>query len=153
MQVLINRPYLPGNATSGFDIYNTPALGLGSSTMVFPEDILPAFLQELIEKIRSFKDLTRNWDGYEAEEVSSHAIHDAIKFVHSNSGKNLPFYFAAPGVNGEVMLELKSGDRAAEIFFNPDSSTELILFVNNICKFEGDVVTNLEELIAFFNER
>jgi len=152
MQVLINRPSFSGNPTSRFDIYKTQALSSGSSTMFFPEDILSNGLQELVEKIRRFKELENNWDGYNADKISPEAIHDAINFIHSNSGKNLPFYFAAPGINGEVMIELKLGTRAAEIFFNSDRSTELLLFENNICKLEGDVETNIEELISFFNE-
>lgn len=152
MQVLINKSSFLGNPTSGFDIYKTQALSLGSSTIIFPEDILSDDLQALIEKIRLFQGLPNNWDDYGAEKISPVAINDAIQFIQSYSGKNLPFYFAAPGVNGEVMVELKLGNRAAEVFFNPDRSTELLLFENNNCKLEGDLETNIEELISFFNE-
>lgn len=152
MQVLISKPSFSGNPTSRFDIYKTQAFNSGSSTMIFPEGILSEDLQALIEKIRQYQGLPDNWDNYGAEKISHLAIDGAINFIHSNSGKNLPFYFAAPGVNGEVMLELKLGNRAAEVFFNQDSSTELLLFENNICKLEGDIETNIEELISFFNE-
>jgi hypothetical protein len=152
MQVLVNSPDFSGNSTSGFNFYKTPAWALESSTLVFRQDLLSPEMQQMIEKIIRFKDLEKNWDGYQAQGVSPQAIKDAIHFIFNQSAKKLPLYFAAPGVNGEVMIELKQGNRAAEIFFNPDGITELLLFENNTCLLEGDLETNFEELIEFFYE-
>ena len=97
-----------------------------------------------------FKDLKDNWDGYGAQAPDWNAIDAAIIFLDKVNDLDLPLYFVAPGVNGEVMIEFKVGnDKAAEIYFNPDNSTEMLLFVGDDGFFEGTLDKGLNQLIDF----
>lgn len=107
---------------------------------------------DLMEKLNSMRFFDKNWDSYGAEPPSEVAISSAIDFLRSNVFYSLPFYFTAPGVNGEVMIELKDRNHAAELFFNPDGSNELFLFENDECKLEDTIEKGFEELIEFFND-
>src|SRR5690606_37293658 len=90
-----------------------------------------SLIKDLLIKLDSFGRLQEGWDGYQANPPSKSAIQHAKKFLTDNIGTILPFYFTAPGVNGEVMIECKNGEKAAELCFNADGTTELLLFVNN----------------------
>jgi hypothetical protein len=63
----------------------------------------------------------------------------------------LPFYFTAPGPNGELVVEFKRGNKEAAAYFNPDNTTELILSENNQTILEGSVEINYKDLLQFIN--
>jgi hypothetical protein len=50
------------------------------------------------------------------------------------------------------MIELNKDQKAAEIYFNPDGSEELLLYENNNCILEKEDVSSYTDLIEFFNE-
>ncbi|WP_373551521.1 hypothetical protein [Haliscomenobacter sp.] len=103
-------------------------------------------------KLLGFKNLKKDWDSYGAAAPDLNAINNAIEFVNKAYELNLPIYFVAPGVNGEVMIEFKAGDdKAAEIYFNPDNSTEMLLFVGDDGFFEGTLDKDLNQLIDFMH--
>jgi hypothetical protein len=103
-------------------------------------------------KLLGFKNLKENWDSYGAAAPDQNAINNAIEFVNRAYELNLPLYFVAPGVNGEVMIEFKAGDdKAAEIYFNPDNSTEMLLFIGDDSFFEGTIDKDLNQLIDFMH--
>lgn len=126
--------------------------GIENST-IFVSSIKPdKRINDLISKLMDMEALEYNWDSYGAVAPEKNCIHKAIKFIISNAQYALPFYFTAPGVNGEIMVELKNGNRSAEIFFNPDNTNELLLFENSECIFEGDVDKDFSQLMDFLNE-
>ena len=69
-----------------------------------------------------------------------------------NAFISLPFYFTAPGLNGEIILEYQQDDKSAELFFNADGSTELLLFKHDHCALETNLKQGLSTLINFFND-
>jgi hypothetical protein len=56
---------------------------------------------------------------------------------------DLPLYFIAPGPNGEIVVEFKSGQNMAEIFFNEDGTEEMLLYKGKEQKFSGQPVLPL----------
>ncbi|NJL14807.1 MAG: hypothetical protein HC913_18605 [Microscillaceae bacterium] len=82
---------------------------------------------EMFQKLNRIEQLRSNWDSYDAIPPSSTAIDLARSFLIKNHGLSLPFYFLAPGVNGEVMIEFSNPPKAAELYFLPDGQDELIL--------------------------
>jgi hypothetical protein len=109
-------------------------------------------MNELVSKLMDMELLEDNWDSYGAAAPEKRCISRAVKFIVSNAQYALPFYFTAPGVNGEVLVELKNKSRSAEIFFNPDNTNELLLFEKSECIFEGEVDKDFTTLMDFLNE-
>lgn len=81
-----------------------------------------------IKKLKSFRNIGSNWDGYGAEKPSQKGIDKAIKFVEHLGEWEQPVYFVAPGPNGEILVELKNGNRTIEVFFQPDGQREYVMF-------------------------
>jgi hypothetical protein len=126
---------------------------IAPNSTVFPDlSSFPRESIELIQKINSFITLNNNWDSYGAGAPSVISIRNARRFIIRNALVSLPLYFVSPGVNGEIMIECKKGSKAAEIYFNPDESDELLLFDDNQCIFEGSLNDSFTFLISFFND-
>lgn len=125
---------------------------LGMNSTVFGEQSsLSEAARNMLEKLGHFENLPENWDSYGASRPSEMAVKNARSFLYENHFLALPFYFIAPGVNGEVMLEFKQGERSAELYFNVDNSNELLLFQNDEVIQESDLQQSFSELIDFFN--
>lgn len=104
-----------------------------------------------IAKVSSFANLKENWDSYGAVVPKDIAISNANDFIYQMDSIGLHPYFVAPGKNGEVMIEFKNENRAAEIYFNPDGTNELLLFTNNEVIFEGSIEQSRDRLFEFIN--
>ncbi len=105
----------------------------------------------LLQKLDRFAELKDNWDSYGAKAPSARAIQTAKNFLIDNHYLDLPFYFIAPGVNGEIMLEFSKGNKAAEVFFS-DGMIELLLYDNNKTVLEGTLKNDFSALIRFFDD-
>lgn len=104
-------------------------------------------------KIHSFSKLEKNWDSYGADTPSNISINNAIEFIHSADKDGLVVYFAAPGRNGDVLVEYSLPNRiSAEVYFNSDGSNELLIFGDNECFTEGTIENNYTELLNYKNE-
>jgi len=108
-------------------------------------------ISQFLQKLDRIEQLKRNWNGYDAEAPSKTAIQNARQFITENSEISLPFYFIAPGVDGEIMLEFNQDDKAAELYFLDDGSTELLLFKKDDTILEGTLEGHFSNLIHFFN--
>jgi len=103
---------------------------------------------KMIGKIQEFKKLEDGWDSYGADALSDRTLNNAKGFIRRTDGDNLEVYFVAPGRSGEVMIEFKGFDqKAAEVYFNPDSSKELLLFDGDKCLYEGEL--DYQKLMSF----
>lgn len=107
--------------------------------------------KEILEKLQTYKSLNPNWDSYGALPPPVKNVDRAISFVKQADKNLLPFYFTAPGPNGEIVLEFKEGNREASIYFNPDGTTELILNEGDNFILEGTLETNYKDLLQFVN--
>lgn len=107
--------------------------------------------KQIITRLKGFKALEENWDSYGAIPPNQQIIDNAIRFVKKADKNLLPFFFAAPGPNGELVVEFKKGNKEAAAYFNPEGTTELILSENNNVQFEGSLEENYRDLLHFIN--
>lgn len=107
--------------------------------------------RQMISKLKGFKNLGENWDSYGAVPPSSETIDNAIRFVKKADRNLLPFFFTAPGPNGEVVIEFKQGNKEASVYFNPEGTSELLLNSNNETVLEGPLEENYRDLLNFIN--
>lgn len=139
-------------ATSGlYDLSTIFGIEFFQNSTVFPRSIrIEGQARDMITRLEQMRDLKDGWNAYGAEIPSPEAIKYAVKFIVDNIQYGLPYYFVAPGVNGEVMIELKEGDRTAEIYFWEDHSTELLLLENEKVALEGTLKMDYQKLLQFF---
>ena len=95
-----------------------------------------------IANIKSFTQLTANWDGYGAAPVSPEAIVKAIQFIHEINNFDIDAYLSSPGPNGEVMVQLKINKREIEALFYNDKS-KYVLFKDNSFESQGTYVPKI----------
>lgn len=156
MEALLNEPIEKSYGETGSSTIFQSLAGIWSVSdvsTVFPSS--KTFSQEisqLLQKLDRIKLLEHNWNSYQAEAPSENAINAVRNFIIENRDLALPFYFVAPGVHGEIMLEFSQKNRAAELYFYEDSSTELILFEEDEVVPEGTLDENFTQLINFFND-
>ena len=107
--------------------------------------------RQMIAKAKSFKSLQDNWDSHGAIAPSSENIERAISFIKHADKNLLPFYFTAPGPNGELVVEFKKGNKEAAAYFNPDGTTELVMNEGDSIIEEGTIENNYKNLLRFIN--
>ncbi len=152
MEALVNEPVaVYGQSTRSSEIKRSPSLRHDSSIYFSKASGFSDVVSEMIQKLSRLNELLPNWDSYHADAPSPVAIHNALFFLIKNHSLALPFYFLAPGVNGEVMIEFKNGTRAAELYFLADGSNEIILFENDEVVLESNLSEDFRRLIQFFN--
>jgi len=108
---------------------------------------------EFVTKVKGFAKLTHNWDGYGAVPPSEDTVNRVVQFIQHADSKAFPFYFTAPGPNGEISLEFKKGEVSIEVFFNEDASTELIVEKGAAIVLESTLAeTPIDTLSTFLND-
>jgi hypothetical protein len=103
-----------------------------------------------LHRLYSFKQLKLNWDGNGALVPEEEVIQTAANFLFLLDEYDLPIYFTAPGPNGEIVLEYKNDQNSAEIFFESDNFSEMLLYTGNVQIYAGKVEKKL--LIDHFNQ-
>lgn len=153
MQALLSEPLVSygGTATSLHDDKVDRKMWQSSSIYLSRPYQFPDKIAEMFQKLSRLTALKAGWDSYGAQVPSDTAINEARSFLMENYMLDLPFYFLAPGVNGEVMIEFQKGNRAAELYFLPTGQNELILFKDDEAYLEGTLQGNFRHLISFFN--
>jgi hypothetical protein len=104
---------------------------VSASTRIFIQPYLPTpspKAKEFLKKLKAYKNLPDNWDGDEGVPPEENNIRKAASFILETDELDLPFYFIAPGPNGEIVIEYKNGTRTAEIFLNENEKDEMILY-------------------------
>ncbi len=121
-----------------------------NSLLIEADNILPKISINAVRqvmKIKSFSNLQPSWDSYGAEVPSGISMNNSINFIYQLDDQELQPFFVAPGNNGEVLVEYKKENRAAEIYFNPDGTNELLLFENNNLIIESTVDKGYKDLL------
>lgn len=138
----------------GADPFRTERSTSNTTVIVYWSSLSAQLREEarsVMSKIVGFGRLDSNWDSYGAVAPSAEVIEAAMNFVRKADTNLLPFYFAAPGPNGEVVVEFRRGSREASAYFNPDRSTELIMTDGDKVVLEGTVDQNYRDLLFFLN--
>jgi len=103
---------------------------------------------KIFAKLQSFRQLKENWDGYNAAEPSEHAIRAAVRLVEDLDRAGQKVYFVAPGPNGEIVVEIRRGDRSLEVYIDEQGNREYVVFDGDRCVRESPSVSDVYELIA-----
>jgi hypothetical protein len=119
--------------------FGRPSLDIYSSIVLAEPEPVSLEGRRMISKIKTFRSLKPNWDSYGAVAPSARAIEDALSFVRTLDGKGEPVHFAAPGPDGQVLVELNDGDRSVEITFSEDEPTSFAKFSRTDCVEEGEL--------------
>ena len=110
-----------------------------SSIVIVQWETLSEVARETLGKIKTFYNLRENWDSYGAEPPSKAALQNAFSFVKSVDKQRLPIFFTAPGPNGEVLVELKQGDKSIEVTFEADGTSSYAKFEGVECVDENNL--------------
>lgn len=105
------------------------------------------------EQIDSFKELSENWDSYDADKISNIAIKNAIIFSKTCEVNKLRVYHISPTRDGGVCIEFKNpADESAEIYFNSDGTDEFVVFHPDAeLKYIGNINDNFNQLLEDFS--
>lgn len=95
--------------------------------------------KEVLYKLHKFGQLDENWDGNGAVAPSETVLNKAANFMTVADEYDLPVYFTAPGPNGEIVLEYMNGNNTAEIFFEDDNMSEMILYTGKQQVYAGEI--------------
>lgn len=103
---------------------------------------------DILRRLDTYKSLKEDWDNNRASPPSKEVINEAISFLVKTEEASLPIFFAAPGPEGEILLEYKRDDLSAEIYFEPKGFSEMILYSLKEQVYDGEI--DFETLVNFF---
>ncbi len=95
-----------------------------------------------ISKLRSFLQLSQNWDSYQAFAPSEIAVQNSIDFVIRLANLQLKPFYIAPSPNGDILVELKHNNVSLEFFFGEDGTNQIIGLVNDEEIFQKEFECN-----------
>lgn len=104
-----------------------------------------------VDLIQSFIQLKKGWDGADADPPSHGVIAKAKRFAQRVDQKRLPFYFAAPGPNGEISIEYKQDSKEASVFFYEDHEPVVVLSEGQHVLVEGALEKQFTAMLKFLN--
>ncbi|MCG2612795.1 hypothetical protein LZZ85_00830 [Terrimonas sp. NA20] len=106
-----------------------------------------------LRAIENMAALDDNWDEDDAIAPCSEVIQLAKGIVHSLNAAGQGIYNAVPGPNGEIMLDLRSGNKSLEIIIYPDKM-KFVKFSPSEPPAQGYFTPSLlfTDLIAWLNE-
>lgn len=120
------------------------------SICVSERNVISARNQYAINKIQSYGSFEKNWDSYDADPVSKEVINHSVRIIEKLNQLNQEIYFAAPGPNGEISIELKNGNRNAEMLIYPNKKFKYVFFDNKDFEGQGTVsVQKIPEIIQW----
>ena len=81
--------------------------------------------------VKSFENLPKNWDSYNANKPSSIAVIKAIDFIIFTSDRKLDVFFSAPTPDGDILIEFKNNTANLELIFSSSTDDKIIASNNN----------------------
>ncbi len=117
--------------------YPTAPMASGHSDV----DRLSGNALEMLERMSSFAKLPENWDSYGAGTPTVDAIQAGKIFIEQLAEQGQQVDFTAPGPNGEVSVELKSGSKYMEFVFYPAGKWRYTAFDNKVLVKQGSYET------------
>ena len=104
-----------------------------------------------IQKVKSFSELGKNWDSYDAEEISSEVINKAIDLIKEIDTFEEEVYFSSPGPNGEVMVQIKKEEKEVELIVY-QNKLKYVTFNKNNFEKQGEFSSKiLAEIVEWLN--
>jgi hypothetical protein len=134
---------LEGTSTiSPYFVLLDPTFYTRASTTLFETCEVSDGAIDTISRLKSYLNLEENWDSYGGLPPRKNAVDQAISFVLSLDRKGYGIFFTAPGPSGEILIELKSGNKTVEVTFDNEKNVTSALFIGDRCIEEGN---NLDE--------
>lgn len=104
-----------------------------------------------IQKIKSFSELEKNWDSYDAQEINDNVIKRAVNIVEELNSLDEDVYFTSPGPNGEIMILLKKDAKEAELIVY-EEMIKYVTFSDNQFEKQGNFTSELlPEIVEWLN--
>ena len=136
-------------STQGFHFETACVAGLPSICLMEQNKISYKNGKE-INKIQSFSSLDKNWDSYDATKISEEVINNSVHLIEKLDQFDQDIYFTAPGPNGEISVELKRGNKNAEILIYPKKKYKYVFFEGSNFKDQGTLHFNkIPEIIQW----
>lgn len=101
----------------------------------------------VIKELQSFYQLKGNWDSYGSAKPSEQAIKEAINFVLSLDHAGEPVSYVAAGLDGEILVELRQGERSVEVYFDDEGKGSYLIFDNGNLLHEPSPFQTVYELL------
>lgn len=145
-------PVLSASSTGSYRWNVLPFINTDASMLLQKEvESLSLDARLMINKIQSFGSLDNDWDGYGAVRPGVLAINAAISAVNTFDLLNQKVYFTAPGPSGDILLELKKGDKSIEFYYNGEV-IEYASFHGDECESESTLrADGYSQLIKWLN--
>ena len=109
---------------------------------------------EITEKVLELKNLGLNWDSYDADAVSEHAIINAYHFISKMMNDGTCFLkrpVVSPEPDGGVLLKWKWNDRDLLYWFKADGLS--YVYVENLSgERSGNKVDSIDDLLKIFKK-
>jgi len=102
----------------------------------------------ILRTLSKYSNFNNNWDEEGSLKPSEGTITKAKNAIMEIEEFDLPFYFSAPGPNGEILLEFKDKEDSAELYFEEGRSEEMILYKGSNQVYVGEM--NKFKLINHF---
>jgi hypothetical protein len=115
----------------------------------------PFSINTRVEKlIQEYAQLQENWDGDGALGISGEVVRQAKRLVRLLQTHSQPIFHAAPGPNGEIMLDLRNHQiqRSAEIIFYPNQAVIVFFADNEQARQEGFDFNKLPGILEWLNQ-
>lgn len=130
---------------------NLPITVDNQSLLIKSYDFISPVNRLEIQKVRAFAELEEGWDSYDAQTISDNVITQSVDLIKEIDKLDEDVYFSSPGPNGEIMIQLKKGEKEVEIIQYPDKS-KYVTFSNGEFEKQGDLgIHILPEIIEWIN--
>jgi hypothetical protein len=112
----------PSNRSANFDVTNPNTWMISSASIVVIHLDEINLNKKIISLLEEFSNLQNNWDEDEAIAPDENTLSKAKSLVYTLEKRGQKIYHAAPGPNGEIMLDIRNPNRT--------KSLEIIFYIN-----------------------
>ena len=79
-----------------------------------------------LSAIASYENLVDDWDGDDAIAPVHQTVASALSIAGLLTATGQPIYHTSPGPTGEIMINLRNGDKSAELLVYPGSRNKFV---------------------------
>lgn len=110
--------------------------------------------QTIISLLKDYSELEDNWDGEGAKKPNIFSLNQAIYLTEELTNLNQNIYHVAPGLNGEIMLNIRNENdsKSIEIIFYENRSVQVLFSDNNKPIQDSFEFTKINNLLNWLNE-
>lgn len=99
-----------------------------TTVRVIEENDLSQSIREALYSLSEIARLKDNWDGYGAIAPPEKVIKESEGFIRRLNILQQDVYFVSPGPNGNLLVELRNGERTIGFHFHPEKPLRFVCF-------------------------